>query len=137
MAVASALSVIPTLVVPMPRPASLNAVFSAPVLVSMLLLAKRKCGLSAKAEVAIPTSSASARARIAAARRIILLSLVDSRSQSLGDPGGLSEQAGGARHHWRLRRRGVQRAGRTCRLGNAALSLGIVAFRANDDITSP
>jgi hypothetical protein len=51
-AVASAVSVMVTLVVPVPSPTSLNAVFSAPVLVSMLLLANRKCGLSASAAVA-------------------------------------------------------------------------------------
>jgi hypothetical protein len=61
-AVALAVTVIPTLVVPVPRPTSLNAVFSAPVLVSMLLSANWKCGLSAAAGPAASTSADSTNA---------------------------------------------------------------------------
>jgi hypothetical protein len=45
-------SVSEMLVVPVPSPASLNEVVSAPVLLLMLLSANRKCGLSATAAAA-------------------------------------------------------------------------------------
>jgi hypothetical protein len=97
-AVASAVSVIPTLVVPVPRPASLNMVFSAPVLVSMLLLANRKCGLSASAVVADITTVATAEMSMNAMRRIVLplirfLELHWSRSASPSPPPALPRRA--------------------------------------------
>src|SRR5215831_13115952 len=61
------------LVVPVPSPASLNEVTSAPVLVSMLLVAEMKCGLSASAAVAVITTAATAEMSTKAMRRIVNL----------------------------------------------------------------
>src|SRR6266581_9084924 len=63
------------LLVPVPSPASLNEVTSAPVLVSMLLSAEMKCGLSASADVAVITTAAAALASMKAMRRIVFLLL--------------------------------------------------------------
>ena len=59
------------LVVPVPRPASLNEVVSAPVVLLTLLLANRKCGLSASAAVAVSITAESAVMRMNAMRRIV------------------------------------------------------------------
>lgn len=53
-------SVIWILLTPVPRPAPLNEVLSAPVLLLMLLSANRKCGLSARATVAVIMTVAAA-----------------------------------------------------------------------------
>jgi mevalonate kinase len=70
-ALAVAESVIARLLVPVPSPASLNEVTSAPVLVSMLLVAEMKCGLSASAAVAVITTAAAAEMTTKAMRRIV------------------------------------------------------------------
>src|SRR6266571_7522187 len=59
------------LVVPVPSPASLNEVTSAPVLLLMLLSAKMKCGLSASAALAAITTVATAEMSTNAMRRIV------------------------------------------------------------------
>src|SRR6266508_6740373 len=62
------------LVVPVPRPASLNEVVSAPVLLLTLLSAYRKCGLSAKAGVAAIATPNTADISTTAMRRMVLSS---------------------------------------------------------------
>ncbi len=59
------------LVAPVPRPASLNEVVSAPVVLLTLLVANRKCGLSASADVAVSTTAETAVMSTNAIRRIV------------------------------------------------------------------
>jgi len=60
-----------TLVVPVPRPASLNEVVSDPVVVLTLLFANRKCAPSASAEVAVSPMQANAEMTTIAVRRLV------------------------------------------------------------------